>query len=606
MIQADVYETLRSWPSDFIPVGVADPPYGTKLRGVSWDQNPEYGSWLGEAHRVLAPGGVFYVFGKPEIIVRYWNQFPDPKRLLVWHYRNRVLPNYDFWQPTWDAVVAFSKGKPLFFRDAVREPYSDTYKRLCGTVRAKSPGRFGDSFSIYEDHGGSLPKDVIIGATMAGRFGAKERVDHPTQKPAWLMEKLILSASLPNEVVLDLYAGSGTTSVAAARQNRQWLAVERDPKYCALLATRIAALGDPGDGKIRGLTSNGSSEAMIRTPRAGRCLDDRQRVDAMKLLKQVHLICRRAFEEGTQGRALAAHLGVAADGFAERVLLGYAEPSLLGAIPQDGAVRDALLDLGLLMPNGDLAIAKNLIVPILDRRDVLVGLVAIDKDGGERRFPATASTITVETTPLRGKPVIFTDRMIQALRYKQAGVLSVVPLLGALGATEEHFLKIERPQRAYCDTSTPEAVRLLQKLEVPCYELRTTWPTTVAQVQAAMDEAKPLAAGLEDAVVRVNGESLTMTRAGRGRPQAARPRPRLRRSDARAAPGDQGRRLSSGHARPLCRPVPVGLRSRRRRALLHATARGRPRPLPTYRQTGSDPRCGTVAAQGRDRLRSDR
>lgn len=254
---------------------------------------------------------------------------------------------------------------------------------------------------------------------------------------------------------------------------------------------------------------------MIRTPKTGRSLIVAG-IDAMKLLKQIHLVCHRAFEEGGDGRALAARLGLDADGFAQRALLGYAEPALLGAIPQDGAVRDALHDLGFLTKDGTLAIAKNLIVPILDRRDVLAGLIAISEKGDERRFPATVSAMSFETVPLRGKPVIVVDRMVQALRYKQVGILPVLPLLGAPGQAEEQFLKIERPQRAYCDTRSPDAVRFLQRLEIPCYELRTPWPMIGAQVQAAIDEAKAVDIELGgDAVLRINGESMSMTRAGR-------------------------------------------------------------------------------------------
>lgn len=254
---------------------------------------------------------------------------------------------------------------------------------------------------------------------------------------------------------------------------------------------------------------------MIRTPKTGRALIVAG-IDAMKLLKQIHAVCHRAFAEGPDGRALAARLGLDADSFCARMLVGYAEPSLLGAIPQDGAVRDALQDLGFLKPDGSLAIAKCLIVPIVDRRDVLSGLVAISEKGEERRFPATLSAASFEAQPLRGKSVIVVDRMIQGLRYKQVGLLSVLPLLGVPGPAEEQFLKIERPQEAYCDTRALDAVRLLQKLEVPCYELRTPWPMISAQVQDAIDGAKPVPVDLgDDAVLRIQGEGMTLTRAGR-------------------------------------------------------------------------------------------
>jgi DNA modification methylase len=240
IIQDDVYETLRALPSDSFAAGIADGPYGMGLKGVDWDRTPDFGPWIEEAHRVLAPGGTMFVFGKPEIVAENWNRFPKPKDLLVWHFTNKVLPKLHYWQPTWDAVVAFSKGTPRFFRDQVRDGYSERYRALLGKERSPVPGRYGNEPSVYEDNGGTLPKNVLIGPGLIGRYGAAERVGHPTQKPLWLMEKLILSATLPGDAVLDLFAGAGTTSVAAARLGRKWLAVERDHGYAEMIRTRIA------------------------------------------------------------------------------------------------------------------------------------------------------------------------------------------------------------------------------------------------------------------------------------------------------------------------------------------------------------------------------
>lgn len=254
---------------------------------------------------------------------------------------------------------------------------------------------------------------------------------------------------------------------------------------------------------------------MIRTPKTGRCLMVGS-VDAMKLLKQIHAVCHRAFDQGPHGPALAARLGLETDGFCQRMLIGFAEPALLGAIPQDGAVRDALLDLGIITKDGTLTIAKNLVLPIMDRRDVLAGLVAISEKGEERRFPASLSAVSFEGQPFRDRPVIVVDRMIQALRYKQVGVLPVLPLLGVPGPAEEQFLKIERPQRALCDTTASDAVRFLQRLEVPCFSLSTPWPMIAAQVQDAVDGARPVPIELgEDAVVSITRDGLVLTRAGR-------------------------------------------------------------------------------------------
>lgn len=97
-----------------------------------------------------------------------------------------------------------------------------------------------------------MAKNVLVGPALIGRYGAAERVGHPTQKPLWLMERLILSTTLPGEAILDLFAGAGSSSVAAARLGRKWLAIERDPGYCEMIAKRIAKVDPwPPDEKIR-------------------------------------------------------------------------------------------------------------------------------------------------------------------------------------------------------------------------------------------------------------------------------------------------------------------------------------------------------------------
>jgi site-specific DNA-methyltransferase (adenine-specific) len=253
VVQGDVAETLRSWPNSFASMIVADPAYGTNLKTVSWDAEPGYKvEWLAEAYRVLKPGGVCYTFGKPEIILRYLDLFPEPRRVIVWHYQNKTQPRAKAFQSTWDAVIMFSKGEPRFFRDPIRQPYTRKYRRLLNKQRSAAPGRFGKKHSFYEDRGGTLPRDVIIGKALTGRSSAKERSGHPTQKPLWLMEKLVLSASLPDEIVLDLFAGGGTTSVAAKRLGRQWIAVEREAAYCDIITVRTAAIpGGDVQTKIR-------------------------------------------------------------------------------------------------------------------------------------------------------------------------------------------------------------------------------------------------------------------------------------------------------------------------------------------------------------------
>lgn len=70
-----------------------------------------------------------------------------------------------------------------------------------------------------------------------------ENTDHPTQKPEKLIAKLVLASSKPEDLVLDPFLGSGTTSVVAKRLGRRFVGIEQEETYC-LLAERRLELAD--------------------------------------------------------------------------------------------------------------------------------------------------------------------------------------------------------------------------------------------------------------------------------------------------------------------------------------------------------------------------
>ena len=64
---------------------------------------------------------------------------------------------------------------------------------------------------------------------------------HPTQKPVALMLDLVRDFTDEDEVLLDPFAGSGTTGVAALRLGRRAILIEKDPKYATLARERMMA-----------------------------------------------------------------------------------------------------------------------------------------------------------------------------------------------------------------------------------------------------------------------------------------------------------------------------------------------------------------------------
>ena len=74
---------------------------------------------------------------------------------------------------------------------------------------------------------------------VGGIASGKEKTEHTTQKPIWLMELIIKTLSNENQTILDLFMGSGSTGVAAKNLNRSFIGIEMDDKYFAIAKDRI-------------------------------------------------------------------------------------------------------------------------------------------------------------------------------------------------------------------------------------------------------------------------------------------------------------------------------------------------------------------------------
>ncbi len=61
---------------------------------------------------------------------------------------------------------------------------------------------------------------------------------HPTQKPVELIERCLVNSSVPGAVVLDLFAGSGSTLIACERRKRRCMAIELSPDYVDVAVRR--------------------------------------------------------------------------------------------------------------------------------------------------------------------------------------------------------------------------------------------------------------------------------------------------------------------------------------------------------------------------------
>ena len=252
----DCIQGIRQLPNESTDIIICDPPYNIGKDFGNNSDKQEFNAyiawcdeWIRECLRVLKPNGTMYIYGFSETLAFLRTQTHLTSchvRWLVWHYTNKVVPSMNFWQRTHESILCCYKEKPVFNRDDVREPYTESFlKNAAGKPRKRTPGRFSNGEgeeTVYTAHeNGALPRDVIKVPALAGGAGKKERVNHPTQKPLALCEILIkASRNKTGETLLLVpFAGSGSECVAAKKLEVDFIGYEINEEYIQVALERM-------------------------------------------------------------------------------------------------------------------------------------------------------------------------------------------------------------------------------------------------------------------------------------------------------------------------------------------------------------------------------
>jgi site-specific DNA-methyltransferase (adenine-specific) len=252
VIHGDTLVVLPTLEAESAQIIIADPPYNIgKDFGNDSDKQPmdEYlkwcDSWIHECLRILKPNGTMFIYGFSEILALITARIPYHihRRWILWHYTNKNVASLNFWQRSHESILILWKTDKVFHRDEVREAYTEGFLNgAAGKERTATKGRFskGDKKTTYTAHpGGALPRDVIKVPALAGGAGMKERVDHPTQKPLALCDKLLRSCRQAEGFVLVPFAGSGSECLAAKNLGLPFVGIELNATYIDLINERL-------------------------------------------------------------------------------------------------------------------------------------------------------------------------------------------------------------------------------------------------------------------------------------------------------------------------------------------------------------------------------
>lgn len=204
---------------------VLDPPYGTT--DLPWDQRPDLRLLLSEAKRVLG-GGVVLAFAVHPFALNLLNtarELGASYYEIVWVKRRATNPLNASRMP----LRAHENVFVLYWGAHVYNPQLRSgvpYRVRRRATHGSHWGRPGEEH-VAENAGTRHPTTVFEGDV----GDMKEKRVHPTQKPLSLLVWAVRSYTHPGDLVVDPYAGSGASGVAAIREGRRWVGAEADPEY---------------------------------------------------------------------------------------------------------------------------------------------------------------------------------------------------------------------------------------------------------------------------------------------------------------------------------------------------------------------------------------
>lgn len=229
----DTIEQMKLIPDKSIDAIICDLPYGTTA--CKWDNIIPFDKLWSQYNRIIKDNGAIVLFGR--------EPFSSKVRLS-----NEKNYKYDWiWEKSKATNFLFAKQMPLIAHEDIMIFYKKlpTYnpqktkgkpynKGIEKRNQIEAVGKIGNGNLVINESGERNPRSVIYFRTAEseGKF-------HPTQKPIYLMEYLILTYSNENDTILDNTFGSCTTGIACINTNRNFIGIENNIDYFNISLKRV-------------------------------------------------------------------------------------------------------------------------------------------------------------------------------------------------------------------------------------------------------------------------------------------------------------------------------------------------------------------------------
>ncbi|MBI5573939.1 MAG: site-specific DNA-methyltransferase [Elusimicrobia bacterium] len=248
IIEGNCTEVMKAIPDNSIDLIFADPPYNLQLQNIlirpnnsivngvndNWDKFgsfEEYDefikNWLYECQRILKKTGTIWVIGAYHNIFRV----------------GKVMQDLGFWILN---DVVWIKTNPMPNFRGVR--FTNAHETLIWATKDKYSKKYTFNYKLMKEmnNGKQMRSDWYFSLCTGDERIKDENGQkvHSTQKPEKLLTRIILATSKEGDIVLDPFAGTGTTGYIAKKFGRNYIMIEKEHKYIEVINKRLKELDD--------------------------------------------------------------------------------------------------------------------------------------------------------------------------------------------------------------------------------------------------------------------------------------------------------------------------------------------------------------------------
>ena len=249
--QCDVIDFLKALDDESIDLAIIDPPYN--MGKGDWDKfsDEDYfkftDEWLTAVVPKLKPTASLYVFNTAynsaiilQKLISLGMQF---RNWITWYKKDGFSATKKKYVNTQETILFLSKSDEYTFNfDDIRQPY-DSVDRM---KHAAQKGILKNGKRWFPNEKGKLCNDVWEITSQRHKVkvnGKVQALQHPTIKPYEMIERMIKASSNPDDTVLDLFSGSGMTSIVAQALGRNYIGCENNSEYIELIEKEGIEIG---------------------------------------------------------------------------------------------------------------------------------------------------------------------------------------------------------------------------------------------------------------------------------------------------------------------------------------------------------------------------